>query len=339
MGIESPNLFFAFIPLAAFIALILIVRIRGLHTLLGRLYTNSGSLKSLSHKQLLLLSFVGILIVIALAGLHYVSSEEKETLTNVDAIIVNDDSFSFSAKDGPDGARRIDRSKEIARSLALSLTDANIAVCEFTSVTFCRASFGSPTSLLVQTIDRFEIEAITGSGSEITEALRRLANECPRESRRQCVIFLLSDGGEELTAEYYHRELDRNLQYLNDRNIKVIAIGVGGNEKVQLALRPLFTSQSEYEVIEIEGKWYEIVTTRLLEEKLKHIASATGGVYIHESKFREEEFADVLMSSLEQTGTLRQSTKSLSWIFVGFALLACFVYGLFFLDPPKFRKK
>ncbi|MFY9457736.1 MAG: VWA domain-containing protein [Candidatus Spechtbacterales bacterium] len=338
MGIESPHLL-AIIGLTTLVlGFVFIVwaikRIRYLSVA----YDNTGVFKRIIFCKVLLVMFAGLFIATALANPYYTGSATANTLQYMDGVIVNDDSVSMGARAERGGQRRLDRAKIIAADLADGLGHANIAVCEFTDRTFCRARFGSSHTQIIKTIKGFEIDAITGSGSEIGDTLSRVANEFPKDSDRARFIFLISDGGEELSAEYYQKKLDSVLDHLQDNEIAVVAIGVGEDYYVPVVLVPYVNSYGKQEiVVDVDDKKYEVIYSKLEENKLKHIAAKTGGVYIHEDEFNKERVSSFVAARLESSGLIRPATSSLSGAFIGAALVCLFIYGLFF--RPSFRRK
>ncbi len=337
MGIESPHLLAimgSVILVVTFIVIVLgIKRIRSL----AIVYDNTRVLVKIVSLKILLIMFVGLFIAAAFANPYYTGSAKATALLCIDGAIVNDDSVSMSAQAVSGGQRRIDRARIIAADLAEGLGCVNLAVCEFTDLTFCRARFGSSHSQILRTIKGFEIDAITGSGSEIADTLSRAANEFPKDSDRARFIFLISDGGEKLSSEYYQDELNAVLDHLKDNEIIAVAIGVGEDYDVPVALVPQTNLFSREKIVEVDDKKYEVVYTKLEENKLKHIAARTGGLYIHESEFDSVRINSFIASSLGAKGLIRPATTSLSGAFIGAALVCLLMYGLFF--RPSFKRK
>ena len=337
MGVESPRLL-AIIGLPTLVlgAVFIVLAIKRIRSL-GKVYGNIGVLGKIVSVKILLVMLTGLFIATAFANPYYTGSDEATTSLCIDGAIVNDDSVSMSAQAVRGGQRRIDRARIIAADLAEGLGCVNLAVCEFTDLTFCRARFGSSHSQILRTIKGFEIDAITGSGSEIADTLSRVANEFPKDSGRARFIFLISDGGEELSSEYYQNELNAVLDHLKDNEIIVVAIGVGEDYDVPVALVPQTNRYSGEKTVEIDDQKYEVVYTKLEENKLKHITARTGGSYIHESEFDIVIINSFIASSLGAKGLVRPATTSLSGAFIGAALVCLFIYGLFF--RPSFRRK
>lgn len=337
MGIESPYVLAALGSVILVLGFVFIIRAYRQFKPLSALYDNPKVFRRTILLRFLLAVFIGLFIATAFSNPYYIGSAEASSSVCIDAIIVNDDSVSMSARAQNGGQRRLDRAKLIAADLAEGLGCVNIAVCEFTDKTFCRARFGSSHTQIIKTIKGFEIDAITGSGSEIDDTLSRVANEFPKDSDRARFIFLISDGGEELFAEYYQNELNSVLDHLADNKITVVAIGVGEDYNVPVALIPQVNRYSREETVEIDDKKYEVIYSKLEENKLKHIAAKTGGVYIHESEFARSKVSSFVASTLDARGLIRPVTTSLSGAFIGAALVCLFIYGLFF--KPSFRRK
>lgn len=337
MGIESPHLLIIIGSVILVFGSLLIVRVIKRIRHLGIVYDNMGVFGKIISFKILLVMLAGLFIAAAFANPYYAGSAKATASQCVDGAIVSDDSVSMGARAERGGQRRIDRTRIIAADLAEGLGCANIAVCEFTDKTFCRARFGSSHTQIMKTIKGFEIDAITGSGSEIGDTLSRVANEFPKDSDRPRFIFLISDGGEELTAEYYQLKFNSVLDHLHDNEITVVAIGVGEDYKVPVALVPPVDRNDKQETVEVDGEKYDVIYSRIEEGKLKHIAAKTDGLYIHESEFDSARVSSFITSSLGAKGLLRPATTSLSGAFIGAALGLLFIYGLFF--RPSFRRK
>lgn len=342
MGIESPHLLAIIGLVMLVLGSALIVRVVKQIRSLGAVYGNTRIFKRVAFFKILLIMFAGLFIAVALANPYYIGSATANTLLYIDGVIVNDDSVSMGARAENGGQRRIDRAKLIAADLAEGLGSANIAVCEFTDKTFCRAKFGrakfgSSHTQIIKAIKGFEIDAITGSGSEIGDTLSRAANEFPGGSDRARFIFLISDGGEKFSAEYYQNKLNSVLDHLKDNEITVVAIGVGEDYYVPVALIPPVDPYGKQETVEIDGEKYDVIYSKLEENKLKHIAAKTGGLYIHESEFDSGKISFFISSSQDARGLVRPATTSLQGAFIGAALVCLFIYALFF--RPSFRRK
>lgn len=335
MHIDSPLLLIAlgsclFVILAA----LSFKSVRSIIAVLAPIYESTGRIarRFVLGKSLVIL--VGLAIVFGLAGLSYMGKAKALSAQDMDIMIVCDDSQSMSAKVAD--VSRMERCRAIATDVALRFQSANIAACEFTDKAFCRAPFGSSYSMVLRVIQDFDVEAISGSGSKVTYALKQLASQFPEGTTRGRVMFFISDGGEELGAEYYHRELDSVLEHLVDQGIVVIPIAVGESYPVPLALRPISGSREryrgEYQTTTVQEQNYEILTSQLNETKLQHIAAKTRGIYIHEDEFQTRGIDVVLPAALDEAGILRPATQSLSWVFAVVALACCWVY-MFFFEP------
>jgi hypothetical protein len=337
MGIESPFLFLGLGLAVLIMCLVFAVRsARGIRAFAAT-YGNIGAFVKSFLFRFTLVALTGLFIAAAFSNVYYIGGKKAEASACIDAIILNDDSFSMTAKSDRDGPSRLERSQKIAYKLAEGLSCANIEVCEFTNRLLCRARFGSSHNAIANTIKGFGPDAITGSGSDIEGSLSRLVGEFPEDSKRPRFVFVLSDGGNALSSEYYLREFNLALEHLADSKISIIAIGVGEDYEVPVALVPRTNLYSKEETVEIDGQRYEVIRSKLEEAKLIHMAAKTAGLYIHEDEFSIDKINSFALSSLEEQGIIRPVTTSLAPVFGGAALVCLFLFGLFFM--PSFRKK
>lgn len=339
MGIESPYLLvfigLGILVLCPFVIVLIVKRTRSL----GVVYGDTIVLLRAELFKLSLGVLVGLFVAVAFANPYYVGSAEANSTSCIDAIVLGDDSFSMTARTENGNPSRLERGKVIAAELVDNIGCANVAVCEFTSVTFCRAPFGSSNTEIHRTIEGFGADAITGSGSNIRNALNRLILEFPEESTRPKFIFLISDGGDDLTAAYYQKKLNDLLDHLVDSEISVTTIGIGEDYEVPVALIPIryaYNKSRDKRYKEIDGTIYEKIYSKLEENKLRHIAASTGGIYLHEDEFTTDKIKSSVEHRLVSSGILKPATTSLSNVFIGAALLCLFLHLVFF--KPSFRK-
>jgi len=338
MGIEFPHLVIIIGSTILLIGLVCALQIVKQLRSFGVVYNSTGILKKTIFFKFCLVMLAGLFLAVAFSNPYYTGGAKAESSVCVDAIVLNDDSVSMTAHARGKDLSRIDRAKIIAFDLVKELGCANISVCEFTDKVFCRAGFGSSATLIQNIIEDFSADAISGSGSEIGSALVRLAIEFPEDSAEAKFIFLVSDGGEELSNDQDRKELNSALDHMLDNEITVMAIGVGEDYDVPVALVPI---KDPYGIkkgdTEIDGTKYNIIRSKLEENKLKHIAAKTGGAYIHEDEFDASEFKSLVAFNLEGRGLIKPVTTSLSGVFIGAVLVCLFLYGVFF--KPSFRKK
>lgn len=288
---------------------------------LGKILPSYGALfrRSLLRHFLLAAAVLGLLVV--LAGPYRVGRGKEVSPTSLQAVILADTSLSMTAQADKNQPMRLLREAKIAVTFVNAYSDADIGLCEFTNKIFCRAPLGSEMSSILSITEVLSPDAITGSGSEITSALNYVMLQFAQSERQSDARFivLLSDGGDEFTSDYYWGELTKVLENLASQNVRVIAIGVGENYPVPVALEETGVQNQ-----------YKVIYSQLDEAKMRYIAEYTGGVYLHESELAGRDISAILNPALVSAGALRPIKISLAWIPEIAVIGSLFLYLFFF---------
>ncbi|MBI5596559.1 MAG: VWA domain-containing protein [Elusimicrobia bacterium] len=128
-------------------------------------------------------------------------------------------------------------------------------------------------------VGRLEREARgLSSGSDLSSAIEHAAkvfNGAKKVGDRQRILIVVSDG------EIFDKDLSKAIDAARKAGITIYAIGVGDAGGTRIALPKADGSGSEYLIDEKTG---QPAMTRLNEETLRQLASATGGYYFRSSE-------------------------------------------------------
>lgn len=260
----------------------------------------------------MLVGSVSALIVGALAEPHIPRPRLVPSAQDTYVAFLFDLSWSMSAEKIKDGPSRIDRARGIALVLLPVFNGAEVAVYGFTDRLGSFADFTQDYSFIRSTIRNvIEVEAVSGSGSDIDKALLRTRQQFPEKTDKKKLIVLLSDGGD--VDENRLSELQRTVSFLRRDGIEVISVGVGEVEGVALG--------------EQGGK---PVISKLNERTLQFVAERTDGFYSRESN--TDELLRSLDSFLGQSlgKGYAQDTKDISGWFIGAAVGLVWFLWFFF---------
>jgi Ca-activated chloride channel family protein len=220
----------------------------------------------------LLVLYLGVVAFpIALARPQWGTSMEPITRRGSDIVIVLDASLSMSAEDL--APSRLGQAKHAIGSLLDRLPGDRVALGTFAG----RAHLSCPLTvdhgaigLFLESID---VEAVPVPGTALSGALKagldalRIEGEAVDDRGRAIVLF--SDG------EDHEGELDPVLAEFASNGVAVYTVGCGTNRGAPIPLRDPAGMLTGYKK-DREGK---VVTTRLSEDVLEHVALETDGRY------------------------------------------------------------
>jgi Ca-activated chloride channel family protein len=188
----------------------------------------------------------------------------------LDVVMALDVSQSMAAEDYGTQSR-LERARQIARQLLSQLQGNRVGLVTYAGVSFRQAELTDDLQALDFILKHWvSINSVGMGGSNLTEALTagldllRGAN-----TKRDKLILLFSDGG---TQE---DELRTALTKATHEGVKILALGLGGTQPARI---PQYDAAKKFTgYLQIDG---QTVTSRLNEENLRHVASATQGTYV-----------------------------------------------------------
>lgn len=231
-----------------------------------KIFSVSSSLfaRRLIFKHALLFLALSLLFT-ALAQPILRQNESVRSFKDSYVMLLFDLSWSMEAKSFEDAPNALERSREIALSALPAFRGGHVGVYGFTDRFGSFADFTLEHRFVRETIKNVvRIESVMGSGSDIEKALTRAVQQFPEKNDKKKFIVLFSDGGEELSSDRAGR-LERIITFLKEKNIMVVAIGVGDENGVVIGER-----------------FDKPVVAKLNEDVMRRIAEGTGGIYVRE---------------------------------------------------------
>lgn len=210
--------------------------------------------------------------IVASARPQWGTRLEPVTSRGVDVVFILDVSTSMAATDvAPD---RLGRATHGASSLLAKLGGDRVALVTFAG----RAVVACPLTPDLGAVDLFldavDVESVPVGGTALSEALAVAAEAfgtpaTPAPENRDRVVVLWSDG------EDHEGAIESGIAAIREAGAAVHTLGVGTRRGGPIPLRETESSSSGYKK-DANGN---VVTTRLEEETLERIATATGGRY------------------------------------------------------------
>jgi Ca-activated chloride channel family protein len=208
--------------------------------------------------------------IVAVARPQWGTRLEPITRTGIDVVIAIDTSRSMAAEDVP--PNRLGQAVHAANSLVSRLAGNRVALITFAgrATLICPLTVDHGAAKLF--LDTVEIDSAPVPGTAVAEALRvglRAFGEVEAGASRTRAIVLFSDG------EDHEGEIDDALASLKRAGVAVYAVGTGTARGGPIPVKDRHGNVGGYKK-DREGR---VVTTRLDEEALGHVALATDGRY------------------------------------------------------------
>jgi Ca-activated chloride channel family protein len=228
----------------------------------------------------------------------------------LDAVMVVDVSKSMAAEDYHQQTR-LDKAREIMRSLLPALSGNRVGLVTFAGTSFRQAELTADMTALDFILRRWvDIDSAGIGGSSLAPALATGLALFSNDTNRQQVMFVFSDGGEG----------DENFQDVlaqaEQRGIKIVTLGLGSLTPARV---PQYDAQRKFKgYIQVDGQF---ATTQLLEPPLQHIAAATHGTY--QRVMPGTSWSHLVTQPAVVGNTLTQNEHKLFQPFLLLGLLAC----------------
>lgn len=203
------------------------------------------------------LYFTGaVFLAIALLSPQIPGEKQEQEVKGGDIYVLIDTSRSMMAEDVY--PNRLERGKEALKNILQNLKGDRIGFIPFSDSAYVQMPLTDDYRMAENYLEAIDSQLISGGGTKLIEALKIAEKSFRDSSAQERTVLIISDGGEE------DREL---IEYLGKTELKVFAVGVGGDE---------FTPIPEYR----DGKKGGFIldnsgnpaTTRLNGELLKSIA-------------------------------------------------------------------
>ncbi len=211
-------------------------------------------------------------LIVALTQPRYGFTWQESKRRGHDVLIAIDTSKSMLATDL--APNRLTRAKLAAQDLIAQLGSDRVGVIAFAGGAFLQAPLTADVGAVRDSIQELDTEIIPRGGTDIAAAIRQAMDAFGKGESDSRALVIFTDG-EELDADGV-REAEKNKD-----TVRIFTVGLGSADG---SLIPMPGSGSEF-VKDDDG---QIVKSRLDEDRLRKIAEAGGGFYLHLQNSREQ---------------------------------------------------
>ncbi len=201
-------------------------------------------------------------LVLALMEPQWGTKEEEVTIKGADLMLVLDVSNSMLAQDVKPS--RLERMKRKLKDLLDILAGDRVGLIAFAGRSFLLSPLTIDYGTLELFVDELSPNTIPVQGTDLSGALS-LAIKAMSDKDSAKAIMIFSDG------EDFSEKLDKVIDVLKEKKIKVFALGFGTPEGA-----PIPEGSGGFKT-NSEG---QMVVSQLKEEALKDLALETGGAYV-----------------------------------------------------------
>jgi len=226
----------------------------------GRLMPNRSPWRLLLKNTLKVLALC--FLILALMEPQWGMKEEEVTMKGADLMLLMDVSNSMLAQDIKPS--RLERMKRKLRDLIQILAGDRVGLIAFAGRSFLLSPLTIDYGTLEMFVDELSTQTIPVQGTDLSGALS-LAIKAMNDKDSAKAIMVFSDG------EDFSEKLDKMIEVLKEKKIKVFTLGFGTPEGA-----PLPESGGGFKT-NSDG---QMVVSKLKEEALKDLALQTGGAYV-----------------------------------------------------------
>jgi Ca-activated chloride channel family protein len=209
------------------------------------------------------------LVVVALARPRWGYTFQDVKRKGIDLLIAVDTSRSMLSNDV--SPNRLERVKLAAQDLIDELQGDRAGLIAFAGRAFVQAPLTIDYDAVVEAINDLDTKTIPEGGTNISEAIGLAERTYGKSAVGNRALVIFTDG-EELTGD-----AAKKAKAAADAGVRIFTIGVGTPEG---SLIPLSGSGNEGSGFVKDAKG-QVVKSKLDEKRLREIAEATGGLYLH----------------------------------------------------------
>ena len=226
----------------------------------------SVSRRGLIAKRILLLGALTLLIV-ALARPQFGTRVETVKREGQDIVVALDVSNSMLAEDI--APNRLEKAKLAVSRLIDRLEGDRIGLVAFAGEAFVQSPLTVDYAAARLFLNAMEPDLVPIQGTNLGAALDVSLRAFDEQERQYRVLIVITDG------EDHEGEIDEALTRANESGIRIYAVGIGSPDGVPI---PDFDAQGRRRGFKRDADG-NVVTTKLEEATLRHIADETGGRY------------------------------------------------------------
>lgn len=235
-----------------------------------------------------------MLIVIGLLGPTKAIGEKEIQSSGLDVYVLLDTSKSMLSQDVLPS--RLDRLKMIVESLLEQLDGDRIGFIPFASSAYIQMPLTDDYDLAKMFLGVVDTDMISGGGSNLAKALEIAMDSFDVSAKGDKAVIILSDG------EEHDGITEGIIDDLKAEGIKVYSVGIG---TLDGALIPEYSDDGLNQVGFKKDSNGDTVLTKLNEELLVQLASATGGTY-----YMEATTGNISDSLKRELGTLKEGVRA-----------------------------
>jgi Ca-activated chloride channel homolog len=209
------------------------------------------------------------LALIALAQPRWGYTFQDVKRKGIDLIIAVDTSRSMLSNDV--SPNRLERVKLAAQDLIDQLQGDRAGLIAFAGRAFVQAPLTIDYDAVVEAINDLDTKTIPEGGTNISEAIALAERTYGKSAVGNRALVIFTDG-EELTGD-----AAKKAKAAADGGVRIFTVGVGTPEG---SLIPLSSGGAEGSAFVKDAKG-QVVKSKLDEKRLREIAEATGGFYLH----------------------------------------------------------
>jgi Ca-activated chloride channel homolog len=202
----------------------------------------------------------------ALAKPRWGYTYEDVKRRGLDLLFAVDTSRSMLSNDV--APNRLERVKLAAQDLITDLQGDRVGLIAFAGRAFLQAPLTIDYDAAVESINDLDTKTIPEGGTNISEAIALATQTFGKSAMGNRALVIFTDG-EELSGDAVNEA-----KKAADAGVKIFTIGVG---TVQGSLIPIEGKEGGF-VKDAKG---QVVKSKLDENRLREIAQATGGIYLH----------------------------------------------------------
>lgn len=227
-----------------------------------------------------------IIILIFIINLRFMTEDKngESYVSNLDIVMVVDNSISMVAEDYNGNNRRLDAVKDDLKYILNKIPSASYSMITFDSKSYIRSPFTTDRDCIDSIIDTMDVKlSFYSAGSNITifkNDLKYLLNSSKKKDNHKRIVIIVSDG--EVISSKGIASLRGLKKYVDEGIVLGYGTTKGGKMKEKL-----YSTSDKYEYIEDRrGDEYPApkAISKINEKNLKKMANDLGIDYIHMTK-------------------------------------------------------
>jgi Ca-activated chloride channel family protein len=274
MRFGSPEWFWALLAIPVLAALFLRAERRGSvrlrefvsPKLLPQLSATLDRTRRVVKFAFVLLGLAFAIVTLARPQVGYIYEDVKRK--GLDLLFAVDTSRSMLSNDVQ--PNRLERVKLAAQDLVNQLQGDRVGLIAFAGRAFLQAPLTIDYEAAVESITDLDTKTIPEGGTNISEAINLAVQTFGKSAAGNRALIIFTDG-EELSGDSV-----KTAKAATDAGVKIFAIGVG---TPQGSLIPI--SSEEGGTAFVKDSAGQVVKSKLDEKRMREIAEATGGFYLH----------------------------------------------------------